>query len=351
VESGVHAASGAIPKDVNVTVTDVAHKDVVAKPADGKESRRRPLTNLARFTLLVVVVLEYLVFAAFRPEAFFNLNTITTIVSVQAPLLILTLGMTLVLVIGEFDLSVGATLVMANVMVAALSANYGVPILLAAVIALVTGLVIGLLNALLVVRIGLNSFIATLGTATLLTGFAAALAGSTIVSNVPEVLTDIAGTRVFRLPLVVYYALVLAVVLWYLYEYTPLGRYLQFVGGNTEVARLAGVRTNRVKTLAFVGTALIAAFAGLMQAGTLGSADPSAGPSFLLPAFAAAFLGATAIKVGRFNVWGTVIASYLLVTGVTGLSLLGLTGWVQDAFNGGALLTALVAARLTRSER
>jgi ribose transport system permease protein len=331
-----------------VTVTEVVHEQKAEESTKREPGRARSLIGLARFTLLFVVVAEYLIFAAFRPESFFNINTVTTIVSAQAPLLILTLGLTLVLVIGEFDLSIGATLVMANVMVAALSANYGVPILAAAAIAMLTGLVVGLINALLVVRIGLNSFIATLGVATLLTGLAQALAGSTIVSNVPEVLTTIAGSRVLGLPLVVYYAGLLALVLWYVYEYTPLGRYFQFVGGNTEVARLAGVPTGAVKTTAFVGTAVIAAFAGVMQAGTLGSADPSAGNSFLLPAFAAAFLGATAIKIGRFNVWGTVIASYLLVTGVTGLALLGLTGWVQDAFNGAALLTALVAARLTR---
>jgi ribose transport system permease protein len=106
-----------------------------------------------------------------------------------------------------------------------------------------------------------------------------------------------------------------------------------------------------LRSLAFVASAGIVGFAGLLQAGSLGSADPSAGPSFLLPAFAAAFLGATAVHVGRYNVWGTVIASYLLITGVTGLAVLGLSGWVQDAFNGTALLVAITAARLARRRR
>jgi ribose transport system permease protein len=334
---------------MRVTVTQLVTDGTTVEGNPWPGGARRPkLGDLAPYMLLIVLVLEYSVFAIIKPETFLSTNTVTTIISVQAPLIILTLGLTLALVVGEFDLSVGATLVFANVMVASLSANHGMPILLAALVALLAGGLVGLVNALLVVRLGLNSFIATLGMATLLAGFTQALAGSTIVSNVPETLTKAAGTRVFGLPLVVYYALLIGLVLWYVYEYTPLGRYLQFIGGNAEVARLAGVRTGMVTTVAFVGTALIASFAGLMQAGTLGSADPSAGPSFLLPAFAAAFLGATAIKVGRFNVWGTVIASYLLITGVTGLSLLGYTGWVQDAFNGAALLTALVAARLTR---
>ena len=142
-----------------------------------------------------------------------------------------------------------------------------------------------------------------------------------------------------------YLAFVLVIALWYVYEHTPLGRALFFVGEGREAARLVGLRVDRLRFGAFVASGVISAGAGIVTAGQLGAADPSVGPSFLLPAYAAAFLGATTIKPGRFNAWGTVVALYLLVTGVTGLELLGSSSWVQEMFNGVALLIAVTFAR------
>ncbi len=306
------------------------------------------LRRLLPYTLLGVLVVEYLVFLAIRPETFLNLNAITTILSSQAPLLIATLGVTLTLIVREFDLTVGANLVFVDVLVAALAVNHGFSLPAALVVAVAAGVLVGVVNAALVVGLGIDSFIATLGMSTLLTGISLWAAGSTIISNVPSALIVVAGTQLLGIPLVVFYAFGLAVVLWYVYNYLPVGRYLYFVGANPEVARLAGIRSSRIKAGAFVFSALIIAVAGVMQAGTVGSADPTAGASFMLPAFAAAFLGATAVRIGKFNVWGTMIASYLLFTGITGLALLGHTGWVQDAFNGVALLVAVIAARFAR---
>jgi ribose transport system permease protein len=309
--------------------------------------RQRLLRRATPYTLLGVVVVEYFVFAALKPGAFLTTDTLSTILSSQAPLLIATLDLTLTLITNEFDLTLGANLVFTDVMVAALAVNYHLPIGLAVVVALLAGTLVGVINAVLVVGLKINSFIATLGMSTLLTGVGLAVAGSTIISDVPHPLVVLAGTNLFSIPLAVYYAFGLALLMWYVYEYTPLGRYLYFTGASVDVARLSGLPTNAIKAGAFVASAVITSFAGLMEAGTVGSADPTAAPSFLLPAFAGAFLGATAIKVGRFNIWGTMVASYLLFTGITGLALLGLTGWVQDAFNGAALLVAIIAARLT----
>jgi ribose transport system permease protein len=300
------------------------------------------------YTLLVVLVIEYLIFVSIRPDTFVSTQALTTILSSQAPLLIATLALTMTLIVKEFDLSIGANLVFVDVLVAALTANHGFSLIPALVVSVLCGTLVGVVNAVLVVGLGIDSFIATLGMSTLLAGISLWAAGSTIISNVPPALITVAGTQFFGVPLAVFYAFALAVVLWYVYNHRPVGRYLYFVGANQEVARLAGVPAKKIKAGAFVVSAFVVALAGLMQAGTVGSADPTAGPSFMLPAFAAAFLGATAVRVGKFNVWGTMIASYLLFTGITGLALLGKTGWVQDAFNGMALLIAVVAARFAR---
>lgn len=149
----------------------------------------------------------------------------------------------------------------------------------------------------------------------------------------------------------VYYLLVLAIVIWFVLEHTPVGRRVYATGGGADAARLAGVRTSRVIFAAFVASAVIASLAGVLQTASIGTGDPNIGPSYLLPAFAAAFLGSTQIKPGRFNVWGTVLAVYVLATGVKGLQLAGAPFWLPDLFNGVALLLAVGLSGLPRRAR
>ena len=224
---------------------------------------------------------------------------------------------------------------------------------LAAVIiaTVLVGVLAGLLNAFFVVRVGVNAFIATLGVSTMITGLTLAVSDGQILNTVPQPLVDFVQHQFFGLAVPVYIAFALAIALWRLYEHTPLGRHLFFVGEGREAARLVGLKVDRLRAGAFVASGAISAIAGVFTAGQLGAADPSVGPNFLLPAYAAAFLGATTIKPGRFNAWGTVVALYLLVTGVTGLELLGTSSWVQEMFNGVALLIAVTFARFVAREQ
>ena len=154
--------------------------------------------------------------------------------------------------------------------------------------------------------------------------------------------------RLFGIPYAFYYALAAALVMWYIFDYTPLGRKLLFVGRGREVARLNGIAVNKGRVGALVMSGVLASGAGILYAGVLGSADPYSGLNFLLPAFAAAFLGATTIQPGRFNPWGTLVAVYFLATGITGLSMLGIPLWVTNVFNGGALIAAVTISQITR---
>jgi ribose transport system permease protein len=141
----------------------------------------------------------------------------------------------------------------------------------------------------------------------------------------------------------------LGIVLWWLLEYTPVGRYLYSIGGNPQAARLAGVRVDRITTSAFALSGVVAAFAGVILAAELGSASPDIGVPYLLPAFSAVFLGATQVFPGRVNVPGTLIAIFLLATGVKGLQLAGAPSYISSLFNGAALIIAVaLAARATR---
>ena len=157
--------------------------------------------------------------------------------------------------------------------------------------------------------------------------------------------------RVLGIPLEFYYAIVIALIVWYVFEYTALGRRVLFVGRGREVARLSGIETERIRLGCLVASSLLGAFAGVLYAGTQGAADPVSGTSYLLPAFAAAFLGSTSIMPGRFNPWGSALAVYFLVTGITGLIFMGVSTFVQDMFYGGALILAVTLSQLVRGRQ
>jgi ribose transport system permease protein len=219
-------------------------------------------------------------------------------------------------------------------------------LLLALLLTFGTGLVFGVANAVFVVGFGVNSFVATLAMGTLVTGLSLAVFGAETLGGIPKALTDFANVRILELSIVFYLALALAAVLWYVLEHTPLGRYILFSGEGREAARLSGVRVDRIRAGAMVVSALMAVLAGVILLSQTGAAQGSFGQPFLLPAYAAAFLGATTIKPGHYNALGTVVAVYLLAIGTTGLLQLGAADWVNDVFNGVSLLIAVTAARM-----
>jgi ribose transport system permease protein len=282
--------------------------------------------------------------------AFRSLSILQVMVSSQAIVLLLALTATIVLRTGYFDLSIPAIMLCSTAIVV-VGYDHGQPLPLLVVLALVVGTAVGALNAFLVVWLGVDSFVTTLGMFTALTGLTYAITDSKVVLGVPDVLIELSRNKLAGLPAVTWYGWVLALVLWYVYERTPLGRYLLFIGGSPDSARLAGIRVGRVCAGAFMVSGLLAAVVGILLAGNLGAIDPSIGNQYLLAPYAAVFLGATAISVGRFNSIGTVVALYLLVVGITGLQLAGAESWVNNLFNGCALILAVSLARVVAKSR
>lgn len=313
---------------------------------------RRALRQLARsgdvaraYGLLVAWGLLILIFGILRPSTFLTAGTFQTIFGSQAVLLILALGLIIPFVCGEFDLSISGVLSISLVLVGYLNVIHGWPIGLVIPVVLAVGAVIGLVNAFFVVVVGVESIVVTLGMGTLLIGAGLGI-NQTTTGGISHALVNATLHPVFGIPLQFYFALALTAVVWYVLSYTPLGRYLYFVGAGRNVALLAGIRVNAIRTGSFVACAVIGSFAGIVLAGAIGAADPNVGTSFLLPAFAATFLGATAITPGRFNAWGTFIAVYFLITGITGLELLGFSGWIEQVYYGASLVLAVALSRL-----
>ncbi|HWK63573.1 MAG TPA: ABC transporter permease [Rhizobiaceae bacterium] len=310
--------------------------------------------QLERYGLVIVWLAVIALFGALRPETFLTWSNFSSIFGSEAVLVIVTLGLIVPLTAGDFDLSIAQTLTFTSMLTAILSARMGVPIGYAIPIALAAGAIVGLINGAITLYFRVHSLIVTLGVGTFLHGITLWMSDSQTISGVSRVLMQyVIIQRIFGIPVSFYYAIVLAALVWYVLSYTAFGQQLLFTGRGREVGRLTGVAVGRVRMTAFVVSGMMGAFAGILYTGTTGSANPTSGTTLLLPAFAAAFLGATCIKPGRFNAWGSVIAVYFLVTGINGLSVLGFRTFVHDLFYGGALVVAVMVSQLVsgRKER
>jgi ribose transport system permease protein len=328
-----------------MTTTTASNRPSAARVAD------RVSSIAAEYGIVLFLAAMCVGFALWQPDTFPTGRNIQALLGDQAVPGILALAVILPLAAGEFDLSIAANLGFSSIVAAKLAAG-GMPPELVIVLTLLVGTAIGLANALIVVGIGVNAFIATLGMSTILVGGNLLLTdGSTIFEGIGTDFTAIATTKVFGLQIVVYYFLFIAIAAWYVMERTPFGRYLRATGLAREAARLSGISTTKRLALAFVFAGTLSGLCGVLQTARLGSASSTVGPEFLLPAYAAAFLGATTIRRGMFNVWGTVVGVLVLAVGINGLTLAGAPIWVPSVFNGAALIVAVSAAVIVARRR
>ena len=302
-----------------------------------------------RVALLVVWFLLIAAYGVAMPQSFLTWGNFSILFASYAPAAMLALAIIVPLTAGDYDLSVGATLTLSSAVIGVLNVWMQMPILLVLAIVIVIGVIVGLVNALFILFFRIPSLVVTLGTTSVMTGLVQWITNSSTIGGIDNALVmAVVGGRLFGVPYAFYYALAAAIIMWYVFDYTPVGRRLFFVGRGREVARLNGISVDRVRLGALITSGVLSALAGILYAGVLGSADPYSGLNFLLPAFAAAFLGATTILPGRFNPWGVIVAVYFLATGITGLTMLGIPLWVTNVFNGGALILAVTVSQLSR---
>ncbi len=329
------------------SASEAAAKAVATESTGPAGARRRSVSSaelFQRYGLVLVWGVVFAVFSVLRPETFFTLVNIQTILSSQSVLLVLTLALLLPLTVGEFDLSIAGVFTLTVILVGYLNVTRGWPIGVSIGAAIATSVLIGIVNAALVLIARADSIVVTLGMGTLLAGVSFGVT-EVAIAGISPAYVEVVRHRIFGVQLAFWIALLLTVLIWYVFVLTPLGRYLHFVGASREVARLSGIRVNAIRAGSFIASSLMSCAAGLLMVGLQGSADPNVGSTFLLPAFAGAFLGATAITPGRFNPWGTFIAVYFLTTGITGLEIMGLSGWINQVFYGGSLIIAVALSR------
>lgn len=301
--------------------------------------------HIGAYGLLALTALLYLVFSLALPDTFPTLDTVDSILSNQSIPAVLALAAMVPIVTGAFDLSIGYGLGLAHVMVMQLIVIEGWPWPLACLTVLAGGLVVGVLNGVIVEFGRIDSFIATLGTGSMMYAVTGWITdGSRIVpgpQGLPPAFTDLYDSTFLGLPVPAFYVLALAGVLWLVLERLPLGRYLYVVGSNPRAADLVGIPTRTYTVYAFAASGLIVGFAGVLLASQQQIGNPSVGLDYLLPAFVGALLGSTAIKPGRPNALGTVVAVAVLAVGLTGIAQLGADFWTVPLFHGGTLLIAV----------
>jgi ribose transport system permease protein len=302
--------------------------------------------NPKNVSAFYVFILLFVIFSIWIPELFLTKTTWRTLLDNQVVTALCAMALVIPLAAGVVNLAVGAQVGAASILVGWLLVKQGMNPGLAVLICSAFGCAIGYVTGLFLVYARIDSFIGTLGVSSLLAAFITAISGGHQILGMPSRFANLGTDQLFGITYPVYFVLIVAVALWYLLERTPAGRRIYATGGNIEAARLSGVSTDRVVIWSLVLCGLITSFAGILVTARLANADPTIGPGYLLPSFTGAFLGSTQLKEGRFNIFGTLLAVYVLATGVKGLQLAGAPVWFPDAFNGAALLIAVALAKL-----
>ena len=304
-----------------------------------------------RYGLPVICVVLVIVFSLTTPS-FASLLTLQAILDSKSKIALLALAATIPMIVGKIDLNVGFGIVLWHILAITLQVEYGFSWPVAVAIVLALSALYGLLNGILVALADIDSFVATLGSGTVL--YAIALwhsGGRQIVGDLPDAFIALHHSDLFGIPVVAFYVLFAAVVLWIITEHTPIGRCMYAVGGNPVAAALNGIAVNRYTIGAFIASSTLTGFTGVIIAAEQGVGQASVGMDYLLPALVGAFLGSTTIRAGRVNVWGTVVGIAVLAIGIAGIQQFGGAFWVEPLFNGATLLLSITLAGYAQRRR
>jgi ribose transport system permease protein len=302
-----------------------------------KISRLLPVYGLVLLTIALI-----LIFSILLPNTFPTLLNLRSIISNKAIIALLSLAAMIPMAAGRIDLTIGYGIVLWHILAISLQTMYGFPWPVAVLVVLLLGVICGFLNGLLVEVAKIDSFIATLGTGTVL--YAIALwhtGGRQVVGMLPDGFYALNGTMIFGLPITGFYVIAIAAIMYIVLEYLPIGRYVYAIGANPKAAALNGIPVRKFVIGAFIASGFLSALTGVLLASKLRIGQASVGLEYLLPALVGAFLGSTTIKPGRVNVWGTLIGVIILAVGISGIQQFGGSFFVEPLFNGVTLLVAI----------
>ena len=324
------------------------NKSVIGRKS-GELTLSRLLTFVSKYGTLIAMGSMLVIFGILAPNgSFLTYDNLVNIVDQSALTAIIACGLTIVLVVGEFDLSLGYVASLGGVLVTGLVVKQHLALWISIIITLIVGAVIGSINGLVITKARVNAVVATLGVGTIVIGLSFGYtAGSPIVA-VPDSFPKLALGTIFGIPNPIWLMVVVLTILWIVLNRTPLGQKIQAVGGNLHAAHLAGIKTDRIKVYSFVIAGGLASLTGVMLASSLGSGTVSAADSYLLDSFAAVFLGSATFRDGEFHIIGTLIGVLVVNIGFNGLSQVGTPTFWQYIFKGGILVIAVGLSTIAR---
>jgi ribose transport system permease protein len=332
-----------------VSSHDVAEPIAAPAQRSTRPAKGRAAEIIAQFGTIIGLILMAVVFSIMASGTFPKWDNFVNILNQASLTAIIAGGLTVVLIVGEFDLSIGYMASYAGVLVTGLMVTNGLPVWLAIVLVVLAGAVYGFVNGILVTKLRVNAVIATIGSGTILVGLTYAYTnGNPITAGVPDSFLNIAVGKFGSIPHDVVIMAAILAVLWILINRTDVGQRIQAVGGNIEASRLSGIRVDRIKILAFVISGACAALTGILLASLIGSGQSDAGNSYLMSSFAAVFLGAATLRDGEFHILGTFVGVLVIGVGLNGLALVGAPTFYQFILQGGFLIVAVALSTIAR---
>ena len=314
------------------------------------QKKRNAFRFVGNFGTIIGLLLMIVVFAILSPKAFPTINNFLNVFNNASLLAIIASGLTAVVIVGEFDMSIAYTASFAGVFVCGLMVKQGLPVWLAFLVTVLAGTLFGLFNGLVVTKLNVNSVIATIGSGSLIYGLNYAYTdGSPVLTGIPPVFNQITLLRIFgKIPVNIVYMAVICAILWTILNRTELGQRIKAVGGNAAAARLAGIHVDRVKIISYMISGACSAITGALLASVMGTGTSSAGDAYMMNSFACVYVGSATLKDGEFHIIGTLIGVLIIQLGFNGLSILGIATYAQYLFQGAIILLAVALSTISR---
>lgn len=320
------------------------------KAVDRMERKRKTFRFIGNYGTIIGLIVMMIVFSVLSPKAFPRINNLLNVLNNAALSAIIAGGLTAVVIVGDFDMSIAYIASFAGVFVCGLMVKQQLPVWLAIVITILSGSCIGLINGLIVTKLNVPSTIATIGMGSLVYGLNYAYTnGSPVLTGIPKVFNQITLTRLFgKIPINIVYMAIIVAVLWIIINRTELGQRIKAVGGNATAARLSGINVDHIKIIAYIISGTCAATTGVLLASVMGTGTSSAGDAYLMSSFAAVFVGSATLKDGEFHIIGTLIGVLITTIGFNGLAILGISSYAQYLFQGGIIIASVALSSVSR---
>lgn len=343
---------------MNQTESTATQSQERSSPLSGGRTWRE-LLGFRNISAIYIFIAVFILFSILTPDTFLASGTWLNLLDANTITVLAAIAVLIPLVVGTFNLAIGSEIGFALILVAVLQVKLNLPWQLSIPLALLSGALVGLVSGLVITRLKIDSFIATLGMSSILLAGLAFLSSNRQIIGLGDGFRELAiggiplssATNPQKLTIPVFIMIAVCLIVWYVLEKTPTGRRMYAAGYNPEGARLSGIHVARLQVVTLMAGGVIASLAGVLLAARINAGDPTVGPGFMLPALTAVFLGSTQFRGGRFNVWGTVLSVYVLAVGIKGLQLLGAQNWTSDLFNGVALLGAVALSRWEKTSR